>query len=132
MREKEAPDNAGNRAWQRRDDDERVQPRLEIDDDHEIDQQDGKRQPLEKLCVGGAHRRRLAAYVHARTMGYLRIHLLDDLLDLIVDGAEVAPLVANEDIDRGHDVVVRDEERRARLRHGAERAKQLRVLATWI
>src|ERR1700737_2135545 len=103
MREKEAPNNAGEGAWQCRDDDERVEPGLEVDDDHEVDQQHGKCQSTQKLHVGATHRRSLASHVHGRASWQLRIHLLYDLGDLIVHSTEVTPLVADEDIDRGED-----------------------------
>ena len=54
--------DAGERRGQRRDDDERVQPGLEVDHDQHVDQHDGEDKADEQAEVGAAHGLHLAAH----------------------------------------------------------------------
>ncbi len=47
----------------RRDDDEGIEPGLEVDDDQQVDEQDGEREAEEQADVGAVHRLDLAAHV---------------------------------------------------------------------
>ena len=48
--DKQHPDDAGERRRQRRDDDERIEPGLEVDDDQQINQHDRERDADEQLA----------------------------------------------------------------------------------
>ena len=63
VREEEEEHDAGERRGQRGDDDERIEPGLEVDDDQQIDQHDGEDQADEQADVGAAHGLDLAAHV---------------------------------------------------------------------
>ena len=54
-RDEQHPDNAGERGRQGAHDDERIEPRLEIDDDQQVDQHDGERDADEELLIGVGH-----------------------------------------------------------------------------
>jgi hypothetical protein len=56
LRQEEHPDDAGQGRRQRRDDDESVDPGLEVDDDQQVDQQDSESEAAEEADERGPHR----------------------------------------------------------------------------
>jgi len=53
-------DDAGQRGRKRGDDNERVEPRLKVDDDQQIDENDGKNKSSQQTEVGRTHSLQLA------------------------------------------------------------------------
>ena len=76
------PDHAGQRAGQRGDDDERIEPALEIDDQQQVDQHDGHDQPDAQAGEAGVHRLRLAAQHDEAAARQLLLRLRDQRLDV--------------------------------------------------
>ncbi len=68
---KQKPDDAGQRRRQRRDDEEGIEPGLEVDHDEQVDQQDGKRQSGEQADVGLLHGLALPAQDEVRAAGQI-------------------------------------------------------------
>ena len=60
VRREQHPDDAGERGRQRRDDHERIGPRLEVDDDQQIDQHDRAEQAEQQARERALHRAHLA------------------------------------------------------------------------
>ena len=63
VRQKQHPQNARERAGQRRDDDEGISPRLEINDHQEINEHCGEDEAEAQLAEGAVHAFNLAAHV---------------------------------------------------------------------
>ena len=61
MRNQQRPDDPDQRAGQCRDDDQRVEPGLEVDDQQQVDEHDRAEDAEREAAVGGRHRRNLAA-----------------------------------------------------------------------
>src|SRR6185437_8017744 len=108
-REEQEEHNAGDGCGQRRDDDEGVEPRLEVDDYEQVDEHDGEDQAKEQTDVGAVHRLDLAAHVDEVAASKRSTVLVDDALYVMRDGAEIAVLHVGVDIERAADVVVRDD-----------------------
>ena len=77
---------------QRHDDDERIEPRLEVDDDQQVDQHDGEGETDEELLIGARHRRHLAAQHDAGAVRHVVRGRLHRLADVGGDAAEIASL----------------------------------------
>ena len=60
--EEEEEHDAGERRGQRGDDDEGIEPGLEVDDDQQVDEHDGEEQAEEQTDVGAVHRLDLTAH----------------------------------------------------------------------
>ena len=128
------PEDAGQRPGQRGQDDERVQPRLEVHHHEEVDEQDREdqagRQPEERAV----HALHLAAdHDRAAARQFLpgRVH---DLLDVGRDGPEVTALDVGVDVVGRLDVVVVDVRRLrapAQDRQVAEELSRLRRASPW-
>jgi len=69
-------DDASQRGGKRGDDNERVEPRLKVDDDQQIDENDGKNESSQQTEVGRTHSLQLALDGHeaaaAGTFGWHR------------------------------------------------------------
>ena len=63
MGQKQHPQNARERAGQCGDDDERIGPRLEIDDHQEVNERGRENEPEAKLAERGVHAFNLSAHV---------------------------------------------------------------------
>src|SRR5205823_4962559 len=105
--DKQEQDEAGQRGGQRREDDEGIEPRLKIDDDQEIHQDDGEDEATQQADVGRMHRLQLSPNsdeTATRQRGSMGI---DDTGEVTADGAEVAVLHGAVNIHDAADVVVR-------------------------
>ena len=56
MSEKQEDDDAGQRGGQSGNDDKRIEPGLKIDDDQQVDQDDGETETSQQTNVGRPHR----------------------------------------------------------------------------
>ena len=83
MRQEEHPQNAGERAWKRCDDDERISPRLEIDDHQEINEDGGEDETEPELTERGVHAVNLSAHGDRASGRELRAKLIHDLCDFV-------------------------------------------------
>ena len=122
------PDDAGQSGRKRHDDDERIEPGLEIDDDQQVDQDDRKAKADEQLLIGAGHGGRLTANGDGRAFGKIGARIVDDLLDVGRHAAEIAILRRRVDIDGAANVVMRDDRVERLGRERREAAKQLRRL----
>ena len=93
------PDDAGERRRQRRDDDERIAPGLEVDDDQQVDQHDRAEQAEQQPGERAVHGPHLAEQIDLRAARQAPGHLVDDLLHVGRDRAEVAVLRRGVDLD---------------------------------
>jgi hypothetical protein len=105
------PDDAGERAGQRGDDDEGVEPRLEIDDDDQIDEHDRPSETEIKLTVRAGHGLNLSAQPDIGPVRQIFGRLLQEAFDVRGDPAEIAPLKGGVNVDHRLDVVMRDDAR---------------------
>lgn len=92
MGQEQRPGDARQGAGQGGDDDEGIEPGLEVHDDQEIDQNDGQDQAGEQLHIGVVHRFRLAVDVERRAAGQLLFHALGDRLDVFQHAPQVTAL----------------------------------------
>ena len=126
-RDQQHPADAGERAGQRGDDDEGIEPRLEVDDDQKIDEHDRADEADGQPCEGGLHRLHLAADHDVAAPGKLWFDVLHDLLgDFVGDAAEVAAVDRGVDVDHALHVVVIDDGGARRGRGGRQVAEDLR------
>ena len=75
VRDQQHPEDAGQRAGQRRDDDEGIEPGLEIDDDQQIDQDDGDGHARAQAGERGVHGGHLPAALHLRAARQLVLEI---------------------------------------------------------
>src|SRR4029077_5952991 len=120
------PEYSGQSAWQRHQDDQRIQPRLEIDRHQEIDEQDGKADPQPKLKERLVHALHLTADDDRAGFANLPFVLFDNLVDLARDGAEVGALDAGVNVEERLHVIVVERQRGDRPRKIGQVAQQLR------
>ena len=113
-REIESPDHARQGAGQRRDDDERVEPALEIDDQQQVDERDRQPQPDAEAGETGVHRIRLPAQHDEAAPRQFLFRLFDQGLDVSQHPAQVAAAHAAKDIDHRHHIVMGIDGRAAR------------------
>ena len=106
-RHEQHPDDASERPGQSRNDDERIEPRLEIDDDNQIDKHNGTGKPEIELGVGAGHCVNLAPHHHMGAARCVFGGLVQDPVDVSGDRAEIASLHGRVDVDDRLDVVVR-------------------------
>ena len=112
-------------AGQRRDDDERVEPGLEVDDDQQIDQHDREGQADHELLIGARHGRHLAPDRDRRPLRKLAERVVDDFLDVRGDAAEIPILCRSIDIHNVADVILRNDRIERLGRKGCKTAKEL-------
>ncbi len=109
---KQDPDDAGQRARQRRDDDERIEPGLKIDDDQQVDQNDGDGHSRAQSRERRRHRGDLPAAHQLRAARKLVLEIRQNLLNVRVHAAQVAPFDRRIDVQScGWIVVVGDQRR---------------------
>ncbi len=108
-RDKEKDHDSGHGGGQRGDDDERIEPGLEIDHDEEVDQDDGKNQTAQQAAERRLHGIDLAANDQLRSARQFCAGFVDDAIDVGGDAAQVAILHVAEDVDGALDVVVRND-----------------------
>ena len=125
-RHKQHPNDAGERAGQRCDDDEWVEPGLKIDDNHQIDEHDGASESEIQLAIGVVHGADLAAHRYIGAPRHVLAGCLEDALEVARDGAEIAALNGSKNVDHGLDVVVGDHAGAWSGRYGREPAEVLR------
>src|ERR1700723_3124076 len=106
---KEEQHDAGQRSRQRRDDDERVKPRLEVNHDQQVDQHNGEGQTGEQAHVRGLHGLNLPADAHERATGQRFFVGRYDSVDLFAHRTQVPVLHRTIDIERSADIVVIDD-----------------------
>ncbi len=85
VRQKQHPQNARERAGQRRDDDEGISPRLEINDHQEINEHCGEDEAEAQLAERAVHAFNLAAHVDRAPGRKFGTKLVYDFCDLIGD-----------------------------------------------
>src|SRR5207237_8747854 len=88
------------------DDDEGIEPGLEVHDDQQVDEHDGEGEPGQEPDVGRPHGPQLPAHreeAAARELGPVGVR---DPGDVTADGAEIAVLHGAVDVDDAADVVV--------------------------
>ncbi len=125
-RQEQRPGDSTERRRQSHDDDERVEPRLEVDHDDEVDQHDGQRETGQELHVGRAHGRKLPAKHDGRTPWRAGGHASDDLVYGAADRPKIASLHAGVDVDHRLNCIMRNDARRSGLRHSGQCADDLR------
>ena len=80
MDQEEHPHDSRDGRRERRDDDERIEPRLEVHDDQQVDEDDRDHEPTEKSPERLPHRQDLSADDETRAAGQLLLRSVDDLL----------------------------------------------------
>ena len=126
-REEQHPADAGQGRRQRRDDDEGVDPGLEIDDNQQI-HHDNRHHEAHAQLTNEAHM--VCAWPRTairRAARQLRAQGIDQGLDFIGNAAQVPALHADVDIDSRGQVIARDHRQLCRRRHAHEIAQQLRA-----
>ncbi len=106
MRQEQEPDDTRERGGQRRNDDEWVKPRLKIDDDKHVDQDDGEGETANQALERRPHRLDLPAHYNARPPHQVFTIALRDLVDLPGHASQVRILHRAINIDHWGDVVV--------------------------
>src|SRR5882672_7188533 len=103
---KQQPHDARKCGRQRSDDDEWIAPRLEIDHDQQIDQHDGAEQAEQKSGERPVHRLHLAEQRHRASLGRVVRCVLEDVVDVRRNRAEITPLCGGVDLNHRLDVVL--------------------------
>src|ERR1700733_3810616 len=106
-REKEQ-DNAGKRCGKCRDDDEGVEPRLEVNHHQQVNKSNRKRKTGNQANVGGLHCLNLSANSHEGSAGNRLLVVGDDLIDRLTDSSKIAALHRSVDIKHSPNVVMID------------------------
>src|SRR5471032_2419383 len=125
MGREQHPDDAGKRRGQRRDDHERIGPRLEVDHDDQVDQHDCAEQAEQHASERAVHGLHLAEQRNRRTLGQRTGITLHHALDIGCDRAEIAILRGREDLDHRLDVVLAHDRIGVRTLDGREAAQNL-------
>ena len=124
--EEQHPDNAGQRAGQRHDDDERFRPGLEIDDHEQVDENDRPDEALAQALERVVHRLHLAAHGESVSpWALLFARSATILFTAVRNGAEIAVLHVGVDVDDRKDVVMVDRPRLGIARDGREIGEDL-------
>ena len=100
-RDEQHPNDAGERRRQRADDDERVEPGLEVDDDKQIDQHDRQRQAGEQLACRPPSSSPSARATRQSRRAARPSRSPQDLPDVAGNGAEIAAGVGRINVDDG-------------------------------
>src|SRR5712692_3985053 len=108
MRQQQRPANACERAGQRGNDNERIEPRLKIDDNQEISKHDRPEQAQAQSGKGTLHSLDLTANDDVAALRQILLDGLDELFDFVGDAAEVAAIHSRVDVDHRLRGVVRD------------------------
>src|ERR1017187_8519623 len=125
LRNEQHPDDAGQCARQGHQDDERVQPALEIHRHQQVDQHHGKDHAEAEAVERGLHGEELSAHVDGGAAGQLGRHLRDDLFDARAHAAQIAAVHIGIHIHHRLDVVVVDDGGRHAAADGNHIGKQL-------
>ena len=104
--EEQEPHDAGQRGGQRGNDQKRIEPGLEVDDDEQVDKQDGEDQSNQQSRIRLLHGVALSAQNEFRAARQFALVASHDLLHLSGDSAQVGSLDVGEDIDYRHSVVM--------------------------
>src|SRR6185295_3213999 len=99
MGQEQCPCDARQRAGQGRNDDEGIEPGLEIDDDQQIDQHDRAEQSEDQFEIGVPHQLGLAVDLNLSAARLLVLQAMDNLFDVYQHGAEVALFGRDIDVD---------------------------------
>jgi hypothetical protein len=128
VRDEEHPHDAAEPGGQRGDDDERIQPGLEVDDHEQVDEQDGEDQTEAETGEGGVHALHLPAHGDRVAGRQLGSELGYDFLDRRRHAAEVPVLHVGEDVeDRLHVRVADDGRNLASFERGQVAEELLRA-----
>ncbi len=114
-------------AWKGGEDDERVQPALEVDHHQQIDEQHGKAEACHKAGERAVHRLGLAAEDDAAAAGQFGLDRIDDVAHIGCDRREVAAEDVGVHVEDGLDVVVTDVGSGEPATEFGEIAEQLRL-----
>ena len=119
------PDDSGQCSRQGGNDDERIEPGLEVDDDDEIDEQNCAGEPEIKLAVGAGHGLNLAAQHDIGAVRNVLSRFLQNAIDIGGQRAEIATLDGAVNVhDRLHVVMRHD----ARAGAGRDLGKSAQIL----
>jgi hypothetical protein len=127
VRGEQHPGDARQRGRQGRDDHGGIDPALEVHHDQQVDQHDRAQQAKDQADERGVHRFHLAAQLHRRALGQVRLRRVQHLLHITGDGAQIAALRRRVDVERRLNGIVRDHGGRRFAVHRAERAQKLHV-----
>src|ERR1035438_1388859 len=108
MSDKQKKDNAAKRGWERRDDDEWIEPRLEVHHDQHVHQNDGETQAGKQAEVRGMHGFELPANAEKAAPWKKMLVGLHDLRNVAPNAGEIATLHRTVNIHHAPDVVVRE------------------------
>src|ERR1700678_1486702 len=103
-RDEQEPDDSRKRARQSHQDDERIEPGLEIHDDEQINENNRKREPPEQARKRRIHGQNLAADDELRAPWQVLLVFLDDRVDLARKTSQIASLYGAENVDDRLDV----------------------------
>ena len=126
---KQRPHDAGQRGRQGGDDDKGVAPRLEVDDDQQVNQYDGAKKSEQQATECAVHGSHLTHQYGLHTFRQVLGFGVDDLLHVCSDCAEIAPLRGAVDLHQRHDVVLRIDRRHRCPIDVGNRAERLRGCA---
>ena len=106
VREEKHPHNAGERAWQRGDDDERISPRLEIHDHQKIDERGRENETEAEFAERSVHAFYLASHGDCASGRELRAKLVHDFCHFVRNAAEIGALHICVNVEHWLDVGV--------------------------
>src|SRR6266571_1086768 len=107
VRQQQHPADAGQRARQRGNDNERIEPRLKIHHDQQIRKDNRTKQAKPKTSEGTLHRLDLSASDDVTAFWQFFLDILNALFHFVGDAAEVAAVNRGVDVDHGLRAVVR-------------------------
>ena len=107
MREKQEKHNARQSRRQSGDDDERVEPRLEVHHNQQVDENDGKAKPGQQTPVRGSHGFELALDCDERSTRKGFSIRVQDAGDVPASRPEIAAVNRSVNVHNAADVVVR-------------------------
>ena len=108
VRQKQHPQNARERAGQRRDDNEGISPRLEINDHQEINERRGENETEAQFAERAVHAFNLAAHVNRASGRKFGAKLVYDFCDLIGNATEIGALHIGIDVEHRLHIGVAD------------------------
>ncbi len=127
MGEKQDPQNAGKGARQRGDDDERISPRLKIDDHQKINQHGRENETEAKFAERGVHAFNLTAHGDRAARREFRTKFVHDFRDLVRNAAKIGALHVCVNVEHRLHVGMTNDRRRFRAIERDDVAEQLRM-----
>ena len=128
--EMQPPSGSGKRAGERGEDDEGIEPALEIDHEQQVDERDGHHEPDTEADEARAHRLRLAPQNDRAALRQCLLRLGDEWIDVVEYAGEIASAHSAEDVDHGPHVVVRIDWRTVRAPERGKVGEELAAVAS--